>query len=520
MLESPAHSFDAPLETPTPVTRRADGVWAPGRRRLTAGLVLTVTLVAFESLAISTVMPVVADDLGGLGLYGWVFSGFFLGSLLGIVVSGQLADRRGTRLPFVAGLVCFTIGLAIGASAQSMGMLVAGRVAQGFGAGVIPAVAYVSIGRAYPAELRPRVFAVFSSAWVIPGLVGPAAASTIADLSSWRAVFGGLLPLVLLAALMTLPTLTNGAPADADLDVDTDTDTATGGDAGDGAAVRSVAAAEERSSASRLLNAVVLVGGVALVLGGLGASSVPVAAALVVVGLVPAVVSFLRLVPAGTVRLAAGLPAAVGVRGILTLAFFGADAYVSLTVTEGLGSSTRMAGAALTAGTLTWTAGSWIQQKVIVERGPRWLVQWGFLCVALGIAGLLVLVPLSLPGWTVVPAWAIGGLGMGLSYGPLSVTALDLAEPGREGEATASLQLTDVLGVSVGTGLGGVFVALGESQGWEVGSSLVLVFTTALVVAVAGIAAARRLPRTISAVAAEPAAAGEPAGQFAGQPAS
>ena len=59
------------------------GVWAPQRRRLTAGLVLTVTLVAFESLAISTVMPTVADDLGGVSLYGWVFSGFFLGTMVG-----------------------------------------------------------------------------------------------------------------------------------------------------------------------------------------------------------------------------------------------------------------------------------------------------------------------------------------------------------------------------------------------------------------------------------------------------
>src|ERR671918_2159659 len=105
----------------------ADGVWAPARRRLTAGLVLTITLVAFESLAIATVMPVVADALGGLGLYGWVFSGFFLGSLLGIVLAGRAADRRGTRVPFAAGLALFTVGLVVGGAAQSMAMLVAGR---------------------------------------------------------------------------------------------------------------------------------------------------------------------------------------------------------------------------------------------------------------------------------------------------------------------------------------------------------------------------------------------------------
>ncbi|MHB8460904.1 MAG: MFS transporter, partial [Candidatus Limnocylindrales bacterium] len=62
------------------------GLWSPARRALTVGLVLTITLVAFEALAVSTVMPVVARELGGLDLYGWVFSAFFLGDLVGIVV--------------------------------------------------------------------------------------------------------------------------------------------------------------------------------------------------------------------------------------------------------------------------------------------------------------------------------------------------------------------------------------------------------------------------------------------------
>src|SRR5690606_26819038 len=137
------------------VPPEADGVWSPARRRLTTALVLTITLVAFESLAIATVMPVVADDLGGLGLYGWVFSGFFLGNLLGIVWAGQAADRHGTRMPYAAGLVVFTAGLLVGGAAGSMGMLVAGRVAQGLGAGVIPAVAYATVARAYPPGLRP-----------------------------------------------------------------------------------------------------------------------------------------------------------------------------------------------------------------------------------------------------------------------------------------------------------------------------------------------------------------------------
>src|SRR5690606_14070612 len=108
-----------------------------------------------------------------------------------------------------AGLVLFSVGLVAGGAAQSMAMLVAGRVAQGIGAGVIPAVAYATVARSYPPSLRPRVFAVFSTAWVVPGLVGPAAASAIEHAVSWRAVFLALLPLVGVAAYLALPVLSD-----------------------------------------------------------------------------------------------------------------------------------------------------------------------------------------------------------------------------------------------------------------------------------------------------------------------
>ena len=73
----------------------SDGLWSPGRRSLTIGLILTITLVAVEALAVSTIMPIVAGDLGGIELYGWVFSSFLLGSLIGIAVVGGLIDRLG-----------------------------------------------------------------------------------------------------------------------------------------------------------------------------------------------------------------------------------------------------------------------------------------------------------------------------------------------------------------------------------------------------------------------------------------
>ena len=445
----------------------ADGVWTPGRRRLTLGLVLTITLVAFESLAISTVMPVVAHDLGGLGLYGWVFSGFFLGNLLGIVTAGQMADARGTAFPFLLGVGLFSVGLLAGGLAPSMPVLVAARVVQGMGSGTIPAVAYTTVGRRYPPSLRPRVFAVFSTAWVIPGVIGPAASGAIEHALGWRYVFLALLPFVALAAAITLPVLSWTAPLPSPT--------------------------SDARAPDRRTQGLALALGVAAVLAAISGPPLLVAGALCLVGGPVAVRAFLRLVPVGTMRLASGLPAAVMVRGILTFAFFGTDAYVSLTFHDVRGASTLVAGVALTVVTVSWTAAAWVQDRLIHTYGPRRLVMAGFGILAAGILAMEgALGPLPVPVAIVVIALAGGGIG--LAYAPLSVTVLGLAEPGREGTATSSMQLTDVLGVALGTGIVGAFLALGEARGWEVRSALEIAFAMCLVVAVLGIAAASRLP--------------------------
>jgi len=449
-----------------------DGVWDASRRRLTVGLVLTITLVAFESLAISTVMPVVSDDLGGLGLYGWVFSGFFLGNLLGIVAAGQAADARGTAFPFLVGLTLFSVGLLAGGLAPTMPVLVAARVVQGLGAGAIPAIAYTTVGRRYPPGLRPRVFAVFSTAWVIPGVIGPAASGAIEHALSWRYVFLALLPFVALAAVITIPVLSWTAPLPA------------------------VASSAAGTSLDRRRPGLLLAIGAAAVLGAISGPPAVVAGLLLVVGVPVAVRAFLRLVPAGTLRLASGLPAAVLVRGILTFSFFGVDAYVSLAFHDVRGTSTWVAGVALTVVTVAWTGAAWVQDRLIHTHGPRRLVMVGFGLLAAGIVAMAgALGPVPVP--VAILLIALAGGGIGLAYAPLSVTVLGLAEPGREGAATSSMQLTDVLGVALGTGITGAVVALGEVRGWEVRSALEIAFAIMFTVAVLGVAAASRLPQRL-----------------------
>ena len=159
---------------------------APERRALTVGIVLGVALFAFESLAVVTIAPLLVEDLGGLTLYGWVFSGFLLTSLLGAVIGGQLADTGSLARPLLLGLAVFGLGLGVSGPASTMLVLIAGRLLQGLGGGALSTVMFTAITRAYPDHERARMMALTSSAWVVPALIGPAIAGVVAETFHWR----------------------------------------------------------------------------------------------------------------------------------------------------------------------------------------------------------------------------------------------------------------------------------------------------------------------------------------------
>ena len=452
----------------------ADGLWSASRRALTVGLILTITLVAFEALAISTVMPEVARELGGLenGLYGWAFTAFFLGSLVGIVVVGGAVDQRGLATPFLLGLGLFAIGLLLGGLAPTMAVLIAGRVLQGLGAGAIPPIAYVAIARSLPEPLRPRMFALLSTAWVLPGVLGPAVAGIIGETLGWRAVFLGLLPLIALAAIVTLPAVRAVATPPA------------------AAAAEALAAASLRR---RVPLALVVAIGAGLLTAGLTSGELLLLVALVPPGAALGLAALRRLTPPGTLLARRGLPAAVLLRGIATFAFFGVDAYVSLLLVEWRGLTLAQAGIALTAATIAWTSGSWIQAQGSERWPPDRFVQVGLLVVAAGIASFSAVLSPAVPVWLAVPTFAVAGLGMGLLYAPLSLIVLRDAPAGEQGSASSALSLTDVLGTALGTGVTGAAVAASVRASGEPAGGLAIGFGIAFVTAVLGFGLSPRL---------------------------
>jgi len=455
-----------------------DGLWSPSRRGLTGGLVLTITLVAFEALAISTVLPIVANELGDKQLYGWVFTAFLLGSLIGIAVVGGAIEGRGLDRPLAAGLGLFAIGLLIGGLAPTMPVLIAGRFVQGLGAGAIPPIAYVAIGRSLPERLRPRMFATLSTAWVLPGVIGPALAGVVGEVLGWRYVFLGLLPFIAVAGALTIRAIAS-VPA-----------------AGPAEAAEHAAGEAERR---RVPYALLVAAGAGLIMAGLTSGEVVVIVGLAIVGVALLLPGLRRLTPPGTLGARPVLPAAVLLRGLLTFTFFGVDAYVSLTLEDHRGLSAIAAGIALTAATVAWTAGSWIQAR----NAERWqtasFVRAGFVVTLIGLATFsLVLIP-DVPVWLAVPTFAVAGLGMGLGYAPLSLIVLREAPPETQGAASSALSLLDTLGTALGIGVSGAIVAASLRVSGDPAQGLAGGFAVAMAVGLVGLGLTGRLRRTAAA---------------------
>jgi MFS family permease len=432
-------------------TDQAASILGRTHRRLTFGIVATIVFIAFEAMAVATAMPKAVPDLGGTRAYALAFSAYFTTSLFGLVLAGEVCDRRGPRLPLVGGTACFTAGLLVAGTAQSMAPFVVGRAVQGLGGGIVIVAVYVLVGRAYDDDLRPRMFAAVSAAWVVPAIVGPLIAGFLADHLSWRLVFLGIAPLAVVPVVIALPSVIeyDGPPP---------------------------AGPTVRHRRKRLAFAAAVGMGL-LQIAGMRADGAAVGlAAAAIVLLVPSVP---RLLPPGTLAFRRGLPTVVAMRGVLAGAFFGAEAFLPLMLVQYRGLSTTLAGLALTGGALGWAGGSWYQGRPGLQIPRPELVRRGAVLVATGIVGLGCVL---LPGAPVAAAglsWIVGATGMGVALASIGVLLFELSPVEDQGANSASLQLSDALFSVVFIGLAGFIFGLSHDP---VGEPSPVVFAQILAV--------------------------------------
>jgi MFS family permease len=384
-------------------------------RSASVGIVLAMTLVAFEAMAVATAMPTAVRSLHGLGAYSWPFTAFLITSVVGVVAGGARCDAVGPRVPVLAGFGVFTVGVLVAGGALDMPMFVAGRAVQGFGAGLVTVSIYVLIGRVYPEAVRPRVFAMTAAAWVVPSLVGPVVSGLLTQYLTWRACFLCIPPLIAVGLAFLAPALRRLPEPPRR--------------SGDGLrragfavlAAVGIALLQYAGTDHRLIDLVPAAAGLAL--------------------LVPAL---RRLLPVGTALLRRGLPATIAFRGLLAGGFFGADAFVPLAMSTVHGYSPTMAGVPLMVGSFGWSAGSWFQGRHPTAPRHRFL-RAGFAFVCAGTLLMVVVALHAAPGPLAVAAWTVAGTGMGLGMPATSELTLRLSPVAEQGASAAALQLADLM---------------------------------------------------------------------------
>jgi MFS family permease len=423
----------APHETESVATSAAASIWAPRYVWVTIGAVALIFLAAMQSLAVTTVMPIVSADLDGDALYAVAFAGTLATSVIGMVAAGAWSDRSGPRGPLYASVALFVIGLVIAGLATTMPLLVVGRLVQGLGTGGQTVALYVVVARVYPPRTHGRVFAAFSAAWVVPSLIGPFLAGAVTEYLHWRWVFLGFAVLTAVAFALVALRL-HGFPLL--------TDHPSGG-----------------GVLGRLACAFALaVGALALSLAGeAGAwSGLAVAASVVVI-----VLAARPLLPRRTLRAARGLPSVILMRGLIAGALFGAEIYVPYLLIADYDFSPTWAGLGLTAAALLWASAAYIQGRFGDRLGN---VRITLIGSALLLAALLAAAATAwwhLPPAALVAGWALAGAGMGLMYPRLTVLTLAYSTPQNQGFNSSALSISDAIGASVAIAVMGLtFVAL------------------------------------------------------------
>ncbi|WP_344304057.1 MFS transporter [Nocardioides bigeumensis] len=449
----------APLPGTVPVST---GILAPAYAATTIGMFALIAIVAFEAMAVVTVMPSIARDLDGVPLYALSFAAPLASGVIGMVAAGGWSDRRGPTLPLVASLVLFCLGLVVCGTAPTMELLVAGRVLQGLGGGALTVGLYVIVGLVYDEDQQPSVFASFAAAWVLPSLFGPGVAAAVAHAWGWRWVFLSVVVLAAFATLLIAPAL-RGLPT------------------------REPVGGRSRGPGTPLAWAVlaaVAVLAVELLGSDEGAGPLLAGCALVVLG-----VAVRPLLPRGTLVAARGLPAVIGTRGILAASFFCAEAYIAYVLQEDWDLSPGRAGIALTVVGLVWAGASQVQARLGSLVGHVTLMRVSTATVLVGTTSLWLVVWLHLWAPLAVVAYAVCGAGMGLGYPRTGVAMLAASSADDRGFNAAALSIADALGAALALSVSGVAFTTADRLG---GDPFLAAFGVAVASGLVGVLVAAR----------------------------
>ena len=386
---------------------------------------------ALNTFIVSTTMPSVVVDLGGVRFIAWASTVYLVAAIVGGASAGYLKQRIGARVALIGAAATFAAGTLCVSFAASMPVVLVGRTLQGAGDGVIAAACYALVAELFPSRLVPKMFGLLAVIWALAAFGGPLAAGILTETVSWRAAFLVNIPMigafaVLVALIIPRATVDGGAR---------------GLPAGRLAAIASgIMLVAVAGLATQPLHA---------------AAAIAAAMALLVSTFVVDRRSRHRLFPSDAFSPRSTVGAVLWVVLLMPLAQVCTSVYLPLLLQQQWGYGPTLAGsfAAITA--LAWSGAAMLVAYLKATATGLIMIRLGPVMVAAGLAGVAIAVPLGLPLLLALCQIMIGA-GFGVSWAFLSQAVMTHARPGETDTASGLVPTAQAAGYAIGAALSGL----------------------------------------------------------------
>lgn len=418
--------------------------------RRSASVLLGVGVVALEFAAAvsrfvaSTLLPVIAGDIGARDQLALLVAGSSLGLFIALPVATRIVRTLGPGRSLNVGVVGDVGGLLVSVTAHQAWVFMVGQLTAGLASGLLAVFGVSAAIQNLDEELRTRIVALSSAMWIAPALIGPAATLGLEHLIGWRWTLLVPLPVLLLGRFLVLRVAREQPP--------------------------------ESGSQPRLARTFLVPVGAAGIM--FGDVWWPLAA----VGAVLALVGVAAIMPPGTMRLVRGPPAALATMMLFAVGYFGADSLITVLLTDGYHASVAQAAIVLGAAPLVWGVTSLVVSHLVTNRTATRFPVVGLTVSALGVLSVAagpVIAPVFALGLT---GWAVAGFGVGLAYPALYIRSTTPDGSTLTATALATAVITaENFGGLLGRAGGGAISSLGTSIAF---GAAYLAFTATLAAAV------------------------------------